>query len=216
MWCIQTCWFVYTAAGLLIFQLGNHPFYRPPTLSIGFALIVTKQGHNCCQLLLKKWAWMLKMAVLSCFTPDWHWQKFSSTSRCLAVSLCDCDTQLIATNLIGPFTNIFYGLFTRWILEINAKDLGRVPSGVPTLVPDLYQHPLTVQPLGVVLGRAQRWQAAQAPIDGGVPPRKIHGRGGIQLPAGGDERRRIVQRVVGTPSHSADLIVDFCQICQLE
>lgn len=84
------------------------------------------------------------------------------------------------------------------------------------LVTYLYQHPLTVQPLGVVLGRAQRRQAAQAPVDGRVPPREIHGRGGIQLPAGGDERGRIVQRVVGTPSHSADLIVDFCQIRQLE
>lgn len=76
--------------------------------------------------------------------------------------------------------------------------------------------PLTVQPLGVVLGSAQRWQAAQAAVDGGVSPGEVHGRGSVKLPTGGDEGGGVVEGVVGTPSHPADLIVDLCQICQLQ
>lgn len=30
-----------------------------------------------------------------------------------------------------PFPNSFYGLFTRWIGEINPNDLGTVPSDLP-------------------------------------------------------------------------------------
>lgn len=77
-------------------------------------------------------------------------------------------------------------------------------------------QPPTVQPLGVVLGGAQRWQAAQAAVNGGVPPREVHGRGGVKLPAGRDEGGGVVEGVVGTASHPADLIVDLCQICQLQ
>lgn len=74
---------------------------------------------------------------------------------------------------------------------------------------------LTVQPLGVVLRGAQRRQAPQAAVDGRVPPREVHGGGGVQLSAGGDERSGVVQRVVGAAGHSADLVVDLRQVCQL-
>lgn len=74
---------------------------------------------------------------------------------------------------------------------------------------------LTVQPLGVVLRRTQWRQAAQAAVDGRVPSRKVHGSGGVQLPAGGDERGGVVQRVVGAAGHSANLVVDLRQVCQL-
>lgn len=36
-----------------------------------------------------------------------------------------------ASKFFLPFTNAFYGLFTGWICEINPKDSGNVPSGVP-------------------------------------------------------------------------------------
>lgn len=74
----------------------------------------------------------------------------------------------------------------------------------------------TIEPLGVVLGSAQRWQAAQAAVDGGVSPGEVHGRGCVKLPAGGDEGGGVVEGVVGTPSHPAYLIVNLGQICQLQ
>ena len=74
----------------------------------------------------------------------------------------------------------------------------------------------TVQPLGVVLGGAQRWQTAQAAVDGGVSSGEVHGGGGVELSAGRDEGRRVVEGVVGTPGHATDLIMDFCQVSQLQ
>lgn len=73
----------------------------------------------------------------------------------------------------------------------------------------LWLHP-TVQPFGVVLGSSQWWEATQAAVDGWVSPREVHSSGGIKLPTGGDEGSGVVQGVVGTPSHPADLIVDLC------
>lgn len=84
------------------------------------------------------------------------------------------------------------------------------------LIEAILRSPVTVQPLWVVLGCAQRWQAAQAPVNGGVPPRKVHGGGGVELPAGGDEGSGVVEGVVGAASHPADLVVDLSQIGQLK
>lgn len=69
---------------------------------------------------------------------------------------------------------------------------------------------LTVQPLGVVLCSAQRWQTPQAAVDGWVSPGEVHGCCSVQLPAGGDEGGGVVEGVVGTPRHAADLIVNLC------
>lgn len=74
---------------------------------------------------------------------------------------------------------------------------------------------LTVEPLGVVLGRAQRRQDAQASVDGRVAAREVHGRSRVQLPAGREESRGIVLGAVGTAGHAADLIVDLGQVAQL-
>lgn len=74
---------------------------------------------------------------------------------------------------------------------------------------------LTVEPLGVVLGGAERRENAQAPVDGRVAAGEIHGRGGIQLPAGREQRRGVVLGAVGTAGHAADLIVDLGQVTQL-
>lgn len=84
------------------------------------------------------------------------------------------------------------------------------------LIEAILRSSVTVQPLWVVLGCAQRWQAAQAPVNGGVPPRKVHGGGGVELPAGGDEGSGVVEGVVGAASHPADLVVDLSQIGQLK
>lgn len=94
---------------------------------------------------------------------------------------------------------------------IKNLTLGRINSS-------LYLEPKlpTVQPLGVVLGSAQRWQPAQAAVDGGVSSGEVHRRGSVKLPTGGDEGSGVVEGVVGTPRHPANLIVDFCQICQLK
>lgn len=77
-------------------------------------------------------------------------------------------------------------------------------------------HLHTIKPFGVVLGSAQRWQAAQAAVDSRVSPREVHGCSSIKLPAGGDESSGIVEGVIGTPSHPTDLIMDLCQISQLQ
>lgn len=77
----------------------------------------------------------------------------------------------------------------------------------------IYCH--TIEPFGVVLCCTQWWETTQAAVDSGVSPRKVHGGSGIKLPAGGDEGRGVVEWIVGTSSHAADLIVDLCQICQL-
>lgn len=75
---------------------------------------------------------------------------------------------------------------------------------------------VTVQPFWVVLGCAKRWQTAQATVNGRVPSRKVHGSGGVELPAGGDEGSGVVEGVVGAASHPANLVMDFRQVGQLK
>lgn len=75
---------------------------------------------------------------------------------------------------------------------------------------------LTVEPLGVVLGRAQWRHTAQAAVDGGVSPGEVHGCGSVKLSIGCDEGGGVVERIVGTPGHSTDLIMDLCQVGQLQ
>lgn len=74
---------------------------------------------------------------------------------------------------------------------------------------------LTVEPLGVVLCRAERGQDAQASVNGRIASREIHGRGGIELPAGREQGCGVVLGAVGAASHAADLIMDLGQVTQL-
>lgn len=73
----------------------------------------------------------------------------------------------------------------------------------------------TVKPFGVVLGSAQRRESSQASVDSWVPAGKVHSRGGIQFPAGSDERSGVMQGVIGAAGHSTDLIMDLSQVGQL-
>lgn len=74
---------------------------------------------------------------------------------------------------------------------------------------------LTVEPFGVILRRAEWRQDPQAPVNGGIPSRKVHGCSGIQLPAGCQKSCGIVLRTVGAAGHATDLIMDLRQVIQL-
>lgn len=74
---------------------------------------------------------------------------------------------------------------------------------------------LTIKPLGVVLGRAERRQEAQTSVNGRIPSGEIHGCSSIQFPAGCEESRGIVLGAVGTAGHTTDHIMDLGQVTQL-
>lgn len=65
------------------------------------------------------------------------------------------------------------------------------------------------------MSSTQRWKSSEAAVDCRVPAGKVHGCGGIQLPAGSDEGSGIMQRVIGAPCHPTDLIMDLGQVSQL-
>lgn len=65
---------------------------------------------------------------------------------------------------------------------------------------------LTIEPLGVILGRAKGRPAAQAPVDGRVPTREVDDGGRVELPLGGDDGCGVVARVVGAAGHAIDLL----------
>lgn len=56
----------------------------------------------------------------------------------------------------------------------------------------------TVEPLGVVLGGAQRRHVPQAAVDDGVPPGEVDHRRGVQLASLRHHGGGVVARVVGT------------------
>lgn len=114
------------------------------------------------------------------------------------------------------FSFICFFIFKNVSLSLSNHSTFDSSPFIYTVTPLSAPQLLTVEPLGVVLGGAQWWQAAQAAVDGRVSSREVHGCGCIKLPAGGDEGGGVVEWVVGTPSHPTYLIVNFGQICQLQ
>lgn len=74
---------------------------------------------------------------------------------------------------------------------------------------------LTIKPLGVVLGRTERRQEAQTPVNGRIASGEVHGCRSVQLPAGREQSRGVVLGAVGTAGHPTDHIVDLGQVTQL-
>lgn len=137
------------------------------------------------------------------------WAKHSIPNSCTC--LCLIEVMDAGKKMIFSFIMFACGRLSVW----NNFYAQCINCNVSIWTPN-FGSPPTVEPLGVILGSAQRWQAAQAAVDGGVSAREVHGRGSVKLPAGGDEGGGVVEGVVGTPSHPADLIMDLCQICQLQ
>lgn len=60
--------------------------------------------------------------------------ELAKTSVTYLISLLECDrltAHPIILQVCLPFTNTPYGLFTTRIREINRKDLGNIPRGMP-------------------------------------------------------------------------------------
>lgn len=66
----------------------------------------------------------------------------------------------------------------------------------------LLQCYCTVEPLGVVLCRPERWHAAQAAVYDGVTAGEVDDGGGVQLSALCHHRRGVVTRVVRAARHA--------------
>lgn len=76
---------------------------------------------------------------LFCFTPNWLWQEFSLIPQHIAAShgamtrshCCPAHLNVVDR---GSFSHLprfaSSGLFTRWINEINPKNLGNIPFGM--------------------------------------------------------------------------------------
>lgn len=74
---------------------------------------------------------------------------------------------------------------------------------------------LTVEPLGVVLGAAQRRHVAQAPVDDGVAAWEVDDGGGVELAALRQHGGGVVARVVRAAGHAVHRIQHAAGVADL-
>lgn len=133
--------------------------YSDTVLKAADKSTAAKLTSSSCELWAKKWHWRV-FSVKKMFLTYWLWQEISQTAWRInarhgvvtysqrrlcndgrpraavnwllknCIGLFECDKQSASKPCL-PFRNAFYGLFIRWIQEMDLKGLGSDSSGLP-------------------------------------------------------------------------------------
>lgn len=109
------------------------------------------------------------------------------------------------TSCSGPLDKVSVSLFKDWAgRRIDGGEGGLLGQNQGNSI--LGAVPLTIEPLGVILGSSKGRSTTQASVDGGVPAREVDDCSCIELPLGGDDSCGVVARVIGAAGHTIDLL----------